>query len=161
MPVSVAGSSPASCASLAARGVHCRPLEAAATTGAGAATGTAAFTTTGATAPFTSRFFNEISAVSIRRNGAPLGRMSPARACTAAIMPSHGASNSNTDLSLSSSAIFSPLVMRAPATTLISITVSSLTVAPMEGIGTSMRKVSIRVGFKGRTVGHPAPSVKA
>ena len=77
--------------------------------------------------------------------------MSPARPFTSTTVPSHGASKSKTDLSLSISAIFWPLVIRLPGATSRSMTVISFTVAPMEGTGTSMRKVSMPWrGFGGR-----------
>src|ERR1700684_1966635 len=49
------------------------------------------------------------------------------------------------DLSPSSSPSFCPLDTRAPGWTFSVTTVSSFTVAPIEGMGTSIRKVSIRV----------------
>ena len=72
--------------------------------------------------------------------------MSPARPCTSTTVPSHGASKSNTDLSLSISAIFWPFAILAPGTTRRSMTVNSFTVAPIEGTGTSIRKVSMQFG---------------
>jgi hypothetical protein len=79
----------------------------------------------------------------MRMKGEPDGTMSPARQKISRTVPSQGASHSKTDLSLSSSAAFSPFFTEVPAATLMSITVSSLTVAPIEGIGTSIKNVSI------------------
>src|SRR4051812_14287796 len=57
--------------------------------------------------------------------------------------PSAGDSKSNADLSLSNSASFWPLATLAPGATARLIMVSSLTVAPMAGIGTSMMKLDM------------------
>ncbi len=70
--------------------------------------------------------------------------MSPARPNTATTDPSQGDSKSKTDLSLSSSASFWPFTTWAPGVTKRSMTVSSFTVAPIEGTGTSIRRVSMQ-----------------
>jgi hypothetical protein len=85
------------------------------------------------------------SDVSICRKIVPEGLASPGRIRTAFTVPSQGDSNSKIDLSLSSSPTFWPLDTRAPGWILSVTTVSSFTVAPIEGMGTSIRKVSIRV----------------
>src|SRR5580765_5987194 len=61
----------------------------------------------------------------------------------ASTVPSAGDSKSKADLSLSSAASFWPLATLVPGTTARLMTVSSLTVAPMEGTGTSMMKVDM------------------